>query len=226
MRKILLATAAVIAIPLLGSAAQAAVCAPDTVANYVALGAGGCSVGPVTFTDIHVTTTVSPGFAAAGGILQLNGFTPTTFAGPGGATEFGLILGYQFFTPAGQFADILWTYNVHGNLLTDAFMSLTGGVNGNGIILLDETLSNGIVLHLNGAGTASAVFDPTANLFAQKDHQQIGGTGTSFASSSAITNAFSLNQVPLPGALPLFITGLGAMGLLGWRRKRKAQAFG
>jgi len=30
--------------------------------------------------------------------------------------------------------------------------------------------------------------------------------------------------VPLPGALPLFATGLGALGLLGWRRKRKAVA--
>jgi hypothetical protein len=29
---------------------------------------------------------------------------------------------------------------------------------------------------------------------------------------------------PLPGALPLFATGLGALGLLGWRRKRKAAA--
>jgi hypothetical protein len=29
---------------------------------------------------------------------------------------------------------------------------------------------------------------------------------------------------PLPGALPLFAGGLGAMGLLGWRRKRKARA--
>jgi len=29
---------------------------------------------------------------------------------------------------------------------------------------------------------------------------------------------------PLPGALPLFATALGAMGLLGWRRKRKAAA--
>ena len=27
---------------------------------------------------------------------------------------------------------------------------------------------------------------------------------------------------PLPGALPLFAGGLGALGLLGWRRKRKA----
>jgi hypothetical protein len=28
---------------------------------------------------------------------------------------------------------------------------------------------------------------------------------------------------PLPAALPLFATGLGALGLLGWRRKRKAR---
>jgi hypothetical protein len=32
----------------------------------------------------------------------------------------------------------------------------------------------------------------------------------------------ALSEVPLPGALPLFATGLGALGLLGWRRKRKA----
>jgi hypothetical protein len=29
---------------------------------------------------------------------------------------------------------------------------------------------------------------------------------------------------PLPAALPLFATGLIGLGLLGWRRKRKAQA--
>jgi hypothetical protein len=29
---------------------------------------------------------------------------------------------------------------------------------------------------------------------------------------------------PLPATLPLFATGLGALGLLGWRRKRKATA--
>jgi hypothetical protein len=31
-------------------------------------------------------------------------------------------------------------------------------------------------------------------------------------------------ETPLPAALPLFATGLGGLGLLGWRRKRKAAA--
>jgi hypothetical protein len=34
----------------------------------------------------------------------------------------------------------------------------------------------------------------------------------------------STNATPLPAGLPLFATGLGALGLLGWRRKRKAGA--
>ena len=33
------------------------------------------------------------------------------------------------------------------------------------------------------------------------------------------------NATPLPAALPLFASGLGALGLLGWRRKRKGAAL-
>jgi hypothetical protein len=33
---------------------------------------------------------------------------------------------------------------------------------------------------------------------------------------------FTLTETPIPAALPLFATGLGALGLLGWRRKRRA----
>jgi uncharacterized protein (TIGR03118 family) len=35
---------------------------------------------------------------------------------------------------------------------------------------------------------------------------------------------FGAIETPLPAALPLFATGIGGLGLLGWRRKRKARA--
>jgi hypothetical protein len=33
------------------------------------------------------------------------------------------------------------------------------------------------------------------------------------------------NATPLPATLPLFATGIGGLGLLGWRRKRKARSM-
>jgi hypothetical protein len=43
-------------------------------------------------------------------------------------------------------------------------------------------------------------------------------------SQSALVLLDPPDPVPLPGALALFATGLGALGLLGWRRRRKAIA--
>jgi hypothetical protein len=37
----------------------------------------------------------------------------------------------------------------------------------------------------------------------------------------ALISDVAVPSVPLPAAFPLFATGLGALGLLGWRRKRK-----
>jgi hypothetical protein len=36
--------------------------------------------------------------------------------------------------------------------------------------------------------------------------------------------SLNVNAIPLPAALPLFATGLGLLGLLGLRRKKKASA--
>jgi hypothetical protein len=55
-----------------------------------------------------------------------------------------------------------------------------------------------------------------------------GNTGFGCCSSET-GGAFTVSEIgatPLPAALPLFATGLGGLGLLGWRRKRKAQAVG
>jgi hypothetical protein len=49
-----------------------------------------------------------------------------------------------------------------------------------------------------------------------------GGPVSTFAQQNLELPGIS--TTPLPAALPLFITGLGALGLLGWRKKRKATA--
>jgi hypothetical protein len=52
------------------------------------------------------------------------------------------------------------------------------------------------------------------------------GAGASVDLVSALQDVrpTDLTPTPLPAALPLFATGIGGLGLLGWRRKRKAQA--
>jgi len=50
--------------------------------------------------------------------------------------------------------------------------------------------------------------------------------GTDVTNQGPFNASFSLtgDATPLPAALPLFATGLGALGLLGWRRKRRQVA--
>jgi hypothetical protein len=54
-------------------------------------------------------------------------------------------------------------------------------------------------------------------------------TGLTFVSEGTFSGTMTpltefVSDVPIPAALPLFATGLGLMGLLGWRRKRKVSA--
>jgi hypothetical protein len=49
-----------------------------------------------------------------------------------------------------------------------------------------------------------------------------GTLGSLFRAQGHLTSLSLVSEVPLPAALPLFAAGLGAMGLMGWRRKRKS----
>jgi hypothetical protein len=50
------------------------------------------------------------------------------------------------------------------------------------------------------------------------------GTSSGEFLQPEVPDGLTLSQVPLPAALPLSGTGLGALGLLGWRRKGKSRA--
>jgi len=57
---------------------------------------------------------------------------------------------------------------------------------------------------------------PTAYLFGASD--PVTGTSNGAVQSDSI----DFTPTPIPAAFPLFATGLGALGLVGWRRKRKS----
>jgi hypothetical protein len=69
-------------------------------------------------------------------------------------------------------------------------------------------------------GSAHPDFTTGAMLFGVMALTQTGPGQTFDAIFDNIN--ITVNETPLPAAFPLFASGLGALGLLGWRRKRKA----
>jgi hypothetical protein len=75
--------------------------------------------------------------------------------------------------------------------------------------------------------TGSFVSDLASSLLAPLGATLVSESTTPFTFNNTNITASAVSDVeavPLPAALPLFATGLGALGLLGWRRKRKALA--
>jgi hypothetical protein len=60
----------------------------------------------------------------------------------------------------------------------------------------------------------------------QRDQAGVLGVGGFEVDASVINpGSWVVTTTPVPAALPLFTSGLGVLGLLGWRRKRKAAAL-
>ena len=135
---------------------------------------------------------------------------------------------------------VLQNYTVGNTFSTANFVSFTYSSNFLGTIVIPAPPE---FLFGNGSGQFTSLPGP-ANVFLQF-LVLLPGQGPQFLAFSSFTNGLwcigvnacaadagnngiwavvANNAVPLPAALPLFAGGLGALGLLGWRRKRKALA--
>jgi hypothetical protein len=77
-----------------------------------------------------------------------------------------------------------------------------------------------------GAGTfaVSLLVDTTTSTWSPTTGGTAGGGGASGSGTVTVEYTYAPLATPLPAALPLFASGLGALGLVGWRKKRKSSA--
>ncbi len=87
-------------------------------------------------------------------------------------------------------------------------------------------------VYLQGGQQVTNTLDGWLSTFALLGSEQLQGiwigeglAGGNTGADSLTVNSLSVSATPLPAALPLFATGLGALGFLGWRRKRKVGAI-
>jgi hypothetical protein len=96
----------------------------------------------------------------------------------------------------------------------------------------DPTTNQGFVVDFGTSQLLNLLNTGTSKLYTFDVDASGSSTALDFMGYNVPSNTF-LSEVsvtpdevatPVPAALPLFATGLGALGLLGWRRKRKVGA--
>jgi len=200
--------------------AWAATCTTAPVSTYTAAGFS-CNIGGLTFSNIVVTPMTDSGGL---GSVTLTDFAPVNPV----AGEFGLRLDYTASAPAFGFANVQWTYSVAGvPPISDAFIAFDGSAQGSIAQSFASISFNGGPNSTLTPGNPSLELAITLTSSINGNATQSNSGGQGSATGRSLTQAFSgatPPAIPLPAALPLFATGLVGLGLLGWRRKKKAIA--
>ena len=166
----------------------------------------------ITFDLTQVELAVNGSTIGAGLNLWITSFSLTVSGASAGNGTFSLSdFGVSMFTNGGilDFTEQLVGQPTSGKPWATTYDGSSGDFNLIPIIGAPPTIPVGITFFtmVTNYGSGDSL---TLTSFAPE------ATGCSLAEVCATT--------PLPAALPLFASGLGALGLLGWRRKRKAQA--
>jgi len=153
------------------------------------------TVESFTFTGTCSDCGASGGSGIATGTLVLQNYTLGTTLGIAQASDF-----------------VSFTYN---SILQGTLTVSSSELNGL-FVVLNDNLPNAEDVTINWTSTFVFNFETFAS-----GTDWILTRGTPVDTGTNL-GTWSASATPLPATLPLFATGLGAVGLLGWRRKRKA----
>lgn len=183
-----------------------------TIASCVVLWSTGALAIPITYTESATVSGTLNGNSFSNVVLTLTGTGDTTGVfNQGGVLRNDVLDSFSFSGgQGGTFTDAIQVFNNPG------FLPPAVG--------FDDGITSAIMATFNSAfvtyNLAMAIGPTTGPTFINPS--------LSFATTlgplllSTVGNSTFTATVPEPAALPLFATGLGALGLLGWRRKRKA----
>jgi hypothetical protein len=163
-----------------------------------------------------------PGISASGVFQIGNNFAspPQTVAGPLGCALFNSCTSEYVGILSGTLNGNPMTYLSAGTVCNFASSSCpVGNLNDN----LGEVLNNGSNIFYEPDGLGDGLSAGGVNYNLNLDQFQLC-SATSCTTLTSYSAVPATGATPLSAALPLFATGLGGLGLLGWRRKRKVQA--
>ena len=170
---------------------------------------------------LSVATSLWMSFAASAATLPFN----FTFTVP----TIGLALGYTVtgMLTVDTVADAATSVVVTNNTATGGFG--TGQYFGSQLFSNSFTVSGGTITAYSfqsdgGFNGPPNVTCCTLTMFSSPVGAGLSDLPFTTGTIAGVSVAFTppVSSVPLPATLPLFATGLGALGLLGWRRKKAA----
>jgi len=227
MRILLLAAALAVAIP---GHARSAPCLTDTLAGYIALGSGGCTIASASFHDFASLDLPFGALAIAPETIVV---TPLV-ADP---SQPGLQFAIDVAVGPEELREVLIGYQVTAPSLQAARLSIAGSsVTGDGAVTGVEDLclagsfAPGAPTDCTGTPDSLIVFDvgvefdlleeigfaPVGSLAVVKDLAVDGGLEGTASLASAI------NQFVIPEPTTALLAGIGALGLALHRRPRRS----
>jgi hypothetical protein len=182
-----------------------------------------CSVGVFGYTGAAKASVYNFSYEFSTGDILSGQFDGTISGGDPNLLEVSSVISASFngtLGPALPFVDSTTNYFLSSG--SPAVVSFDGGVMdivastspccGDGFVFLDSSLGGGMIAINTGLSFGGFGYNPPVT----PDTEIFDAANWSLTAAS---------ETPLPASFPLLATGLGAMGMLGWRRKRKAAAL-